>query len=354
VAVHAEVDRLAGGSAERSLPDRCGGARAAGKRSLRSFAWSPASGADAYVLPCCWLGGHVHGAGGAGRKQFLAMLEQLGGTERIDARRRSIRAIVEDEFFQRSLPESWGRPSCAAGKPITCARVCGQEFDRRTAQNSTKRRPEKPPPEQAERLDAPPSRALEPASPSRRAARLKLAEGYRDGRGVEQNYQLALRWYQSLLKDEASPALLYQVGELYRTGGPGLPKDEAVAIRWYREAAHQGSPWAQYRLGEAYRTGRGVEQDAGEAARLYEMAARSGNHWAQYWLSESFRTGQGKPPDPAAAEAWLRRSAEGGNVRAMLTLGDLLVNGAVIALDSGEAAKWYRCAARNGNPKARR
>ena len=271
---------------------------------------------EGYVLPCCWLAGHVRGPGGAGRRQLLAMLEQLGGTDHIDARRRSIRAIVEDAFFQRLLPQSWDKPGCGAGRLLTCARVCGQEFDRRSAQNSV------------EQLNEAQSQERHEGRPTaRRDDRLKLAENYRDGAGVAKNYEQALRWYLAVLDDQASPAIKYQVGDLYRTGGPGLPKDEDAALHWYREAADQGSHWAQYQLGEAYRTGRGVSQDMGEAIRFFEMAALAGNHWAQYRLGESFRTGQGKPQDDEAASDWLCRSAEQGNRRAKLALHEMCRQG---------------------------
>ena len=95
-------------------------------------------------------------------------------------------------------------------------------------------------------------------------ARMKLAEIYRNGEGVPQDYQQAVYWYQEVIRKNDTAGAKYQIGELYRTGGPNLPKDEVAAVRWYREAAGQGMHWAQYQLGEAYRTGGGVETDLDE------------------------------------------------------------------------------------------
>jgi TPR repeat protein/MoaA/NifB/PqqE/SkfB family radical SAM enzyme len=299
--------------------------------------------ADGYVFPCCWLGAQVHQRVGRSRSELLALLERLGGTDHIDAHRRSVREIVEDEFFQRLIPDSWSKSGCAAGKLRTCARVCGQEFRRHDAQSTVKRRPVKAPGTDDARGEV-----------GHAGARIKRAEAYRDGKGVEKDYQQALYWYALLAQKNDSPGAKYEIGELYRTGGPKVPKDEVTAVRWYREAAGQGLHWAQYQLGEAYRTGGGVETDLAEAARFYEMAALQGNHWAQYRLSECFRSGEGKPRDLAAANDWLRRSAEQGNPWAMLQMGDFYRTAEGVDQDLREAASWYDRSAQQGNKQARR
>ncbi len=83
--------------------------------------------ADGYVFPCCWLGKHHHPMK-ADRRQVLDQLDGLGGSDHIDARKRSVKAIVEDDFFQRLVPGSWHKSSIAEGKLQTCARFCGQGF----------------------------------------------------------------------------------------------------------------------------------------------------------------------------------------------------------------------------------
>jgi TPR repeat protein/molybdenum cofactor biosynthesis enzyme MoaA len=297
--------------------------------------------ADGYVFPCCWLGAQIHRRIGHGRNEMVALLEPLGGIDHVDARRRSLRAIVEDELFQRLIPGSWSKPSCAAGKLRTCARVCGQEFKRREAQNTVNRRA----------MAAPGTADAQRGDPG---APLKLARAYRDGEGIAKDYQQAVSWYELVVKRNDSPRARYELGELYRTGGPNLPKDQATAVRWYREAAEEGMHWAQYQLGEAYRTGGGVEKNIDEAVRFYEMAALQGNHWAQLRLSESFRTGEGKPCDIAAANDLLRKSAAQGNHWAMLRMGDIYRNGDGVERDLTQAASWYTQSARQGNKQAQR
>jgi TPR repeat protein len=56
-----------------------------------------------------------------------------------------------------------------------------------------------------------------------------------------------------------------------------LPQDYAEAARFFRKAADQQNPKAQYLLGMCYEKGRGVEQDAVEAKKWYESAAAKGD-----------------------------------------------------------------------------
>jgi TPR repeat protein len=46
-----------------------------------------------------------------------------------------------------------------------------------------------------------------------------------------------------------------------------VPEDHAEAARWYRRAADQGNPDAEFNLGSLYDSGQGVPQDHAEAAR---------------------------------------------------------------------------------------
>ena len=54
--------------------------------------------------------------------------------------------------------------------------------------------------------------------------------------------------------------------------GRGVQKDEAVAARWFPEAADADNPLAQVRLARLFAEGRGVEKDPAEAARWYLIA----------------------------------------------------------------------------------
>ena len=58
--------------------------------------------------------------------------------------------------------------------------------------------------------------------------------------------------------------------------GLGVPKDDQLAIDWYRKAAGQGVVKAQYNLGEIYSKGVGVPKDDQQAYFWWLLASAHG------------------------------------------------------------------------------
>jgi len=96
-----------------------------------------------------------------------------------------------------------------------------------------------------------------------------------------------------------------------RNGVPASPT--TMPIAWYRKAARDGQPVAQFVLAALYLRGTGVVRDAAEAARLYRRAAAAGLAAAQYALGILYRDGIGTARDAGAAYAWLTRAATAGH-----------------------------------------
>jgi TPR repeat protein len=69
------------------------------------------------------------------------------------------------------------------------------------------------------------------------------------------------------------------------TGAP----DYVEAARWYRQAAEQSHPLAQFNLGMMHAEGQGVPQDPAEAAVWFHKAARQGDAGAQFNLGLGFQ-----------------------------------------------------------------
>ena len=55
--------------------------------------------------------------------------------------------------------------------------------------------------------------------------------------------------------------------------GKGVPQDYALAVTWYRKAADQGYEDAQFHLGLMYADGKGVPQDYTLAHGWLNLAA---------------------------------------------------------------------------------
>jgi len=57
-----------------------------------------------------------------------------------------------------------------------------------------------------------------------------------------------------------------------------VTQNHQEAVKWYRVAAIQGNPEAQYFLGRMYEKGQGVTQNNQEAVKWYRVAAGHNGH----------------------------------------------------------------------------
>jgi len=123
-------------------------------------------------------------------------------------------------------------------------------------------------------------------------AQALLGSMYRSGRGVEQNFTEAVKWYRMAAENEnteiagSTQAKIYNnLGVLYATGR-GVPQDYAESIKWLRKGAEMGLAEAQSGLAYAYANGNGVDPDLNEAVKWYRKAAAQGFPPAQDALRE--------------------------------------------------------------------
>jgi hypothetical protein len=174
-----------------------------------------------------------------------------------------------------------------------------------------------------------------------------LGDRYRVGRGVEQNYAEALRWYRKAAEAGSSRGMLL-LGLLHLEG-KGVTKDPEEAARRFREAADAGHAIGMDHLASMYSSGDGVAQDAAEAARLYLAMAERGDPVGMGWLGRCYYLGQGVPEDLGKAVAWLRKGADAGDAFSMASLGYLHRSGRGLKQDDVESLRWYRLAADRGH-----
>jgi TPR repeat protein len=73
----------------------------------------------------------------------------------------------------------------------------------------------------------------------------------------------------------------HSLGFMY-VNGQGVPRNDALAVSWYRLAAGAGLAQAQYNLGVMYQKGQGVPADPAQAVAWYRQAAmrRPSTTWA--------------------------------------------------------------------------
>jgi ankyrin repeat protein len=97
-------------------------------------------------------------------------------------------------------------------------------------------------------------------------------------------------------------------------------RDFEGAVKLWRKAAGRGNSEACYRLGVAYRSGRGVPQDSAKAIAWFEKAAAGGDRDAQFALGELLLNGHGVKVDRERGLELLGRAARAGHRQARETL----------------------------------
>lgn len=101
-----------------------------------------------------------------------------------------------------------------------------------------------------------------------------LAECYRTGTGVTQDYQKAFDLYQKAADHFNSDAIV-SVGNFYRFG-LCVPQNDMKAVSYYQTAANMGNIYGMYNLALAYKFGKGVAHDEAKYISLLQQAAENG------------------------------------------------------------------------------
>ena len=181
---------------------------------------------------------------------------------------------------------------------------------------------------------------------------------YSDGKGVEQNHELAAKWFMLAAKQNNKHAY-NNLGMSYRDGdgvpkdlnkacecfkasamlgkveamvnyalccyeGKGTEKNYTEALEWFHKAADKDHSGACCYIGNCYNSGRGVEQDYKKSREWYlEGINIDGNSWCYYNLATNYLNGNGVPQNKAKAIELYKASAEKGNKSAKEKLTEL-------------------------------
>ncbi|MCF8210295.1 MAG: protein kinase [Rhodoferax sp.] len=153
------------------------------------------------------------------------------------------------------------------------------------------------------------------------------------------------------LADKGLAEAQFRIGEMFEVG-KGVQQNDAEAATWFRKAAEQGHATAQNNLGSMYTNGRGVPKNDAEAASWFHKAAELGYVSAQFNLGLMYTKGQGVQRNDAEAANWFRKAAEQGLASAQNNLGLMYTNGLGLPKNYAEAANWYHKAAEQGHARA--
>ncbi|KAF9126803.1 hypothetical protein BGW39_006337 [Mortierella sp. 14UC] len=193
-------------------------------------------------------------------------------------------------------------------------------------------------------------KVMKQASQGDKRAQNSLGDVYKNGRGVTQDYHVAMDWY---VKSAEQGYLSAQnnIGNLYHHG-LGVAQDNSKAMYWYLKAAMQGYATAQNNIGNLYYAGRGVGRDYSQALGWFLKAAEQGHATASNNIGGLYQHGQGVRQDYSAAKDWYLKAAKRGHASAQNNIGSLFQHGQGVAEDCSEAMEWYLKAARQGHLSA--
>jgi TPR repeat protein len=173
---------------------------------------------------------------------------------------------------------------------------------------------------------------------------------------VVADQEVATKWYRQAA-EQGLPLAQHKLGNRYAFAH-GVSKDLVESAVWHRKAAEQGFDWSQYHLANCYISGEGVKKDADEALRWFRAAAEQGDSAYQYQLAVSLHQGSlayqdGKQDMPEILK-WYRAAAVQGEIDALRALSHLYGQGGDVEKDEAEALKWLRTAADWGDVSSQR
>ena len=177
-----------------------------------------------------------------------------------------------------------------------------------------------------------------------------LGNCYYYGIGTDENYQLAISYYQKASEKENAEALL-NLGHMYEYG-EGVEKDYEKTILYYDKAADAGNVTAMYELGCLYYEGIGVKQDYEKAMLYYDMAALEEDPVANNMVGYMYENGQGVEVDYEFALIYYEDAAKLGNDDGMYNAGRMYYEGLGTEKDTDKAIEYLQNAADAGHEEA--
>ncbi len=163
-------------------------------------------------------------------------------------------------------------------------------------------------------------------------------------------HEQAVRWYREAAA-QGSASASYNLGWMHYHGR-GVPQDYGAAMRLWHQAGLQPMPRALGSIGLLHERGAGVPQDYGEAARWYLLAAEHDDAPAHWFLGRLFARGLGVERDGVRSLRHFRRAADKGHRSAQYSLAVALLEQDDPAV-CDEAVDWLRQAAAAGHADAR-
>jgi TPR repeat protein len=156
----------------------------------------------------------------------------------------------------------------------------------------------------------------------------------------EANTRMAVEWMRIGARS-GDPWCQFRLADAYHSGKSPFPMDFSRAMTWYLRVADRhpgyhswvfGGPMVEYAIGEMYARAEGVTQSYEKALRWYVLAASAkyvdpNQRDSEEALGELYAKGLGTPQDYRVASAWYQRAADHGLAEAGLKVAELYERG---------------------------
>ena len=177
-----------------------------------------------------------------------------------------------------------------------------------------------------------------------------LGDMYAEGRGVQENFAEAAKWYRRSA-DAGYPETFAGMGMLSLVKAMGLASDDESAVRLAHDESKKDEFWRFLHYPQEYPVRNQVELK--EALRWLRKGAEEGHDArAQLILALLTSSGVGMEKDPVQAVKWMRLAAT-KLPEAQYMMGMFYLDGLGVVQDLAEAAKWLRKAVDQNNPDAK-
>lgn len=146
----------------------------------------------------------------------------------------------------------------------------------------------------------------------------QLGIWYELGIGTEQNFELALKWYEKAI-EQGYASSYANIGNLY-CKGEGVEQDFRKVFEYNFRGAEKNHPGCQYNLGVCYLKGMGVEKDYAKAFFWFNKSAEQDYAPAFNSLAHCYYNGYGVDKSIQQTILFYTKAAEAGNIAAIQNL----------------------------------
>ncbi|MBR5511888.1 MAG: SEL1-like repeat protein [Bacteroidaceae bacterium] len=183
-----------------------------------------------------------------------------------------------------------------------------------------------------------------------------IGKCYFDGKGVGEDKQLGLRYFE-MAAEKGNNLAMHNLGDVYHEGKI-VAGNDSLAYEYYRKAAENNFAASQRMMGIFHEEGIFVEKDNEKALKWYNLAALQNDPDALYKVGmhivaqDSIMGLSKRQLRKSQAINYIRKAARGGNVEAQRFIVKCFAEGKYLKKSRKKSFEWMKSIAEVGNEEA--